>query len=236
MLFPDSSDSDIDLPRKTKRFVPPKLGPQKKLALSPDDPESPEISEDELPPKPHKNTLSESILDSNSVGFKIMQKMGFSMDGRLGAKHNPNALREPLPIKKRKVNSGIVPSKTVQLQNADSAHSAAYTQSRKSALAVRESTSMIRKLQKFCFESSGDDSRLVAGEDIDLINPLWREFARKEVDPDHAPTPVDVEQLTDLLRYARATYFYCPYCGIKFEDFDDLSLHCPGPSKEDHPI
>lgn len=55
--------------------------------------------------------------------------------------------------------------------------------------------------------------------------------------PKVASAPVDLEeapQLEEVLHYLRAQYWYCLYCGTRYEDSADLEANCPGPSEADH--
>ncbi len=42
-----------------------------------------------------------------------------------------------------------------------------------------------------------------------------------------------LEQLERVLAYLRCVYYYCFYCGIKYDDEDDLA-QCPGVLEDDH--
>ena len=42
------------------------------------------------------------------------------------------------------------------------------------------------------------------------------------------------EKLGLLLTYLRLEHFYCLYCGISYNDEEDMAQNCPGPTKEDH--
>lgn len=44
----------------------------------------------------------------------------------------------------------------------------------------------------------------------------------------------DLEKLEILTRYLRKKYFYCIWCGIKYNDEDDLRDDCPGSTRNDH--
>lgn len=44
----------------------------------------------------------------------------------------------------------------------------------------------------------------------------------------------DLEKLDILTRYLRKKYFYCIWCGTKFDDEDDLRDNCPGSTRNDH--
>lgn len=47
----------------------------------------------------------------------------------------------------------------------------------------------------------------------------------------HLQTSEKLEMLTD---YLRTTYCYCHWCGIKYENADDMQTNCPGQTKDDH--
>ncbi|XP_046387485.1 G patch domain-containing protein 11 [Ischnura elegans] len=42
------------------------------------------------------------------------------------------------------------------------------------------------------------------------------------------------EKLEVLTEYLRKTYFFCTWCGTKFEGKEDLEANCPGTTREDH--
>lgn len=44
----------------------------------------------------------------------------------------------------------------------------------------------------------------------------------------------DLEKLEILTRYLRKKYFYCIWCGMEFNDEDDLRDECPGGTRSDH--
>lgn len=37
-----------------------------------------------------------------------------------------------------------------------------------------------------------------------------------------------------LIAYLRTTYCYCHWCGVHYEDTDDMDSNCPGTTKDDH--
>lgn len=43
-----------------------------------------------------------------------------------------------------------------------------------------------------------------------------------------------LEKLDILTKYLRKKYFYCIWCGLKFNDEDDLRDDCPGSTRNDH--
>ncbi|KAI8785275.1 G patch domain-containing protein 11 isoform X1 [Biomphalaria glabrata] len=44
----------------------------------------------------------------------------------------------------------------------------------------------------------------------------------------------EFERLDILTRYLRNTYFYCQWCGVKYNDKVDLDTNCPGNTSEAH--
>ena len=42
------------------------------------------------------------------------------------------------------------------------------------------------------------------------------------------------EKLELLITYLRLTHLYCMFCGINFENEEEMNNSCPGPSREDH--
>jgi hypothetical protein len=44
----------------------------------------------------------------------------------------------------------------------------------------------------------------------------------------------DPEKLIALTSYLRSIHFYCHWCGIEYENADELAASCPGSTREDH--
>lgn len=192
----------------------------------------------------HKTSLSQSILNENSVGFKMMQMMGFKSNSGLGVENNPNAIKEPIAITKRKSRGGIGSNKSqvVVLKPIDSESTKRYHVTSKEAFEERFKCSTIQKLQKFCYEETKE---MTAGEDDKSLasNPLWRDYIIRiygddypDLIPDHdQQSPSTDAKLQALLEYSRSKFFYCTYCGIKYADKDELLRQCPGVFHELHP-
>ncbi|KAL8585400.1 hypothetical protein ACOMHN_063178 [Nucella lapillus] len=49
-----------------------------------------------------------------------------------------------------------------------------------------------------------------------------------------ALTMTDEEKLEALTEYLRSIYFYCNWCGTKYEDTDDMEANCPGDTADAH--
>ncbi|KAH9507291.1 G patch domain-containing protein 11 [Bulinus truncatus] len=72
---------------------------------------------------------------------------------------------------------------------------------------------------KDCLEETYDDSDL--DEDEVLECPAYLEFS-------------GFERLDILTRYLRNSYCYCLWCGVRYNDQQDLGSNCPGNSSEAH--
>lgn len=193
----------------------------------------------------HKNSLSKSILNENSVGFKMMQMMGFKPNGGLGVENNPNAIKEPISVTKRKSRMGIgsKKSKTIVLQPINSESTKRFHNTSKEAFEERKKVDTITKLQKFCYEES-KESIETSDDEITNVNPLWRDYVVERCGdqfPDLVPnndqqSPSTDAKLNLLLEYARSNFFYCIYCGIKYANEDEILQQCPGQFRESHPF
>lgn len=204
-------------------------------------------------------TLEEtSILKSNSIGFSMMQKMGFKIGQTLGVDNT--GISEPIAVKVKKGRAGIGATRTlprgtpITLAAVDSYISHAKTKNEE-----QRDRSYLLKLQKYCYQESGDDIGVLDNEIlIQEVNELWRSYAAQttskkvgrvqlfgttEREMDKVIQPVETlmfdleplsSQLNQLIAYSRKNYFYCPYCGIKFESKDDMQENCPGPYDQDH--
>lgn len=190
-----------------------------------------------------KNSLSKSILNEDSVGFKMMKLMGFKSNSGLGVENNPNAIKEPVRVTKRKSRIGIGSKKVqpVVLQPVTSESTKQYHDSSREALEERQKLATISKLQRFCYEESKDNTDLQDEESID-VHPLWREYVIKaygidlpDSDPENDQASLSTnEKLQGLLEYSRSRFFYCTYCGVRYANEDELLSQCPGISHDLH--
>ncbi|OBA19009.1 hypothetical protein METBIDRAFT_13768 [Metschnikowia bicuspidata var. bicuspidata NRRL YB-4993] len=217
-------------------------------------------------PYNQKASLDHSIIDKTSIGYQIMEKMGYKQGQAIGMTNNPNALKEPLAIKSKLSRAGLGVSTFTPKRAADlspESKSALQTASKNKHI-ERSNKAMILKLQKFCYAYSGEDMKLEDGtlfpEDV---NPLWKDLAIRNSTPScrtklfgesfrarssasepNSPSSIkDVDtsqategQLMQLLQYTRVNFYYCPYCGTKFDDEEDLSSNCPGETEQLHQL
>lgn len=133
--------------------------------------------------------LSISLFQRNpsSIGLSMMKKMGFQEGQSLGNKSS-EAIREPIKVENKIDRIGIGgkvkhPRDFVPVQ----ANSEQYRDRIKSRLSESKVSYLIKKLQKVCFQYSGDDEKyLDNNENFDPgdVNILWREFAIEILEAD----------------------------------------------------
>ena len=59
------------------------------------------------------------------------------------------------------------------------------------------------------------------------------EIIDTEEEEEEVEIPPD-EMLKIITEYLRTDYLFCIWCGITFENADDLNSNCPGNSRDDH--
>lgn len=64
-----------------------------------------------------------------------------------------------------------------------------------------------------------------------ILNPESNKCDNEEDEDELPPTN---EQLERLTAYLRSRYFYCVWCGTKYDDAEDLSCNCPGDTSKAH--
>lgn len=227
----------------------------------------------------------------SSIGLQMMQKMGFKLGDTLGKEDEvgtTRALSEPISVRVKTDRKGIG---ATRVPETVSFHQDEFRMTAKEKHTEMKNKKYLLQLQRFCFHESGDDIAISEGLDVDNVNVMWRDVARRvlrsegrtllfgedvEVGLDHYnqvqsvdnnqtervdtdqdigeinkdrltsmgipetfPSDFDTltitEQLHLLLTYTRQTFFYCPYCSVKYESKEAMLDECPGPFESDHP-
>jgi len=85
-------------------------------------------------------------------------------------------------------------------------------------------------------ERTAKDSQEYEGFSADEEEPRFREIPQnKEADlPDQEEEFSSEEKLQLLTGYLRSQYNYCLWCGISYDNSDELKISCPGDTREDH--
>lgn len=193
----------------------------------------------------HRSCGLEQPLGPENRGFAMLQKMGFTPGSCLGS--NNEGITEPIAVTIKNNRTGLGRE---QVLREIQARKQRYRQKRqetrmdpdKYRLALskkykeREVIADLRKSEKVCY-------RLDTENELEKPDEywFWPDHCRPNLeDEDCAESDDDsvqydaAEKLDMLTLYLRQTYYYCSWCGVKFEDNDDLIASCPGPTKDDH--
>lgn len=202
-----------------------------------------------------KDQVKSSQFDAfsdRSIGFQMMKRMGFSKGETLGVR---GGIKEPLiPVARtRRLGLGATRRGDMEVFDVDNNCSVeAYHQQRKGNLARSRNMRTVERLQKFCFEESGDSAR-----PRDQVNVMWRLLAAPEPHGQNeapkegqseAQTAAGAQEATSeeiwdqkdlvakleaLVQYSRLAFLYCIYCSIRYSSAEDMAS-CPGLREEDH--
>lgn len=237
------------------------------------------------------NSLPKLSLDNpiqDSIGLKMMQKMGFKLGDTLGKTNDASHLVEPIKVMPKLGRKGIGATHGGK-ESTQKFHPASVQEYRDSAKDKHETArkkKTLAQLQKFCYGESGDETKVFEGAArIEEVNVMWRRIAIDSVqrnpkrtllfDEEEKPQGLKIldngeigcqkvpekslevsgnlktedfadsadflqfeslplsDQLQKLLNFTRGTYFYCPYCSVKYDSPEDLE-NCPGPNESDH--
>lgn len=126
---------------------------------------------------PHTAKASLDTPISLSVGMAMMQKMGFRPGDTLGRNEAGN-LAEPISILVKRDRKGVGATTRVA-RAAGSTSVKQYRQAAKQRHTETERRKLLLKLQRFCFQKSGDDEKVaVSPGSVESVDVLWREYAR----------------------------------------------------------
>lgn len=175
--------------------------------------------------------LQQSLFTSNkdSIGLKIMQKMGYSTGSALGKRDD--GLAEPLEVTVKLDKRGIGAKANQSSFSEPTADYTGYTASNSARYKLRHQKSLLQNLQKVAFSLSGDADAFHSGHlEVEGVHPLWREYAKILVSESTiSKKELDYEsQVVELIDYLRAHFNYCYFCGC------EISSDCPGPYEGDH--
>lgn len=188
-----------------------------------------------------------TALSSDNKGFRLMAKMGYKSGEGLG-KNNTGRV-EPVPINLKPSRTGLGrDTKDKEILTAiEKARAEANVRSEKiEKLRIKDfrtrrheffENEQFRKdlftSQKACYDldlQEGEEQP----EDYYYWPPKEGEEEEEWVDDDlyesNSNELTVEEKLIHLTCYLRKKYFYCIWCGIKFESREDIDKSCPGDS------
>jgi len=201
------------------------------------------------------NGLNNEIPKTN-LGFKLLAKMGYNKNDSNSQWNLKNKSQEPVPINfeiQKKSGLGLKThqenEKNVQEEKIRQIFLERHRQNQIIKQNFEESSRKISAGNKL-FKDFQVLQRTC--KDLDLKNEVvenpngtyfWpeNEIFEEEYHGEEQDSEQEREQkltisekFKNLSIYLRETYFYCLYCGLCYEDFDDLNKNCPGLLEDDH--
>lgn len=188
-----------------------------------------------------------SAITSTNKGFGMLMKMGYKPGQGIGK--SQSGIVEPIPVEVKSGRQGL--GKTVKKteshnsKNINAKLDNIDTKDFRNRLA-QEKTEQVQKCdlyksQKICQELDIKTNVVKPHESW-----FWPQASKEEKEADDTDDTEDdtddsdeeslsnLEKLDILTKYLRKTYFYCIWCGVKFNDEDDLRDNCPGNTRSDH--
>ncbi|XP_011155556.1 G patch domain-containing protein 11 [Solenopsis invicta] len=186
--------------------------------------------------------LSSAITSANK-GFEMLMKMGYKPGQGIGK--TQSGMTEPIPVEVKAGREGL--GKTLKKNS----HKRENTNAKLDNIDTRDFRSRIaqekmEQLQKIdLYKSQKVCQELDTKDAIEKPQESWfwpetkEEKEEKESDDldddiEDDETLSNLEKLDILTKHLRKKYFYCIWCGTKFNDDDDLKDSCPGSTRSDH--
>lgn len=184
-----------------------------------------------------------SAITSTNKGFGMLMKMGYKPGQGIGK--TQSGIVEPIPVEVKADRHGLgktlkktesynYKSINTKLDNMD-------TRDFRSRIAQEKMEQLqkydLYKSQKVCQDL--DTKTNVKPQELWFWSQASEEEKEAEADTDDTDDSDEeslsnLEKLDILTKYLRKTYFYCIWCGVKFNDEDDLRDNCPGSTRNDH--
>lgn len=191
--------------------------------------------------------ISQPIAEDNK-GFKMLRKLGYIAGSGLGK--SEHGITEPISIQKRSsdtisVGLGVLEakrrkiedfkaSKDKQQENFKYKLSADYT----SGKLKKDLESIIKTLYELDIKHGKCFSHKCSQAWSDRIEGLLEENSDNKDDHAKGTLLTDdiglTEEIGSLVHHLRNVYNYCYYCGVEYDNEDDLLNNCPGSEEEDH--
>ncbi|XP_016074464.1 PREDICTED: G patch domain-containing protein 11 [Miniopterus natalensis] len=193
-----------------------------------------------------------NALGCENKGFALLQKMGYKSGQALGK--SGDGIVEPIPLKVKTGKSGIghetllkrkaeekLESYRRKIHMKNQAEENAAEQFRMRLKNKQDEMKLegdLRRSQRAC-------QQLDTQKNIQVPREAWywlrleeeteeEEEEDEDEDEDESEDLSVLDKLQILTSYLREEHLYCIWCGTAYEDKEDLSSNCPGPTSADH--
>ncbi|KAG7197145.1 hypothetical protein KM043_007231 [Ampulex compressa] len=187
--------------------------------------------------------LSSAITNTNK-GFEMLMKMGYKPGQGIGK--SESGIAEPIGVEVKTDRQGLgkpVQRKTARSKKTEDKLDGSKVASFRDRIASQRLERLLKtdlyKSQKVCKQL---DMQLL----IEDPKETWfwtTDDAPSKDDDDTDPEEEEVdkddilsteEKIQILTKYLRDKHFYCIWCGVAYDDQDDLRDNCPGNTRNDH--
>ncbi|XP_045436475.1 LOW QUALITY PROTEIN: G patch domain-containing protein 11 [Pipistrellus kuhlii] len=195
-----------------------------------------------------------NALGCDNKGFALLQKMGYKSGQALGK--SGDGIVEPIPLNVKTGKSGIghetllkrkaeekLESYRRKIHMKNKAEENAAEQFRMRLKSKQDEMKLegdLRRSQRAC-------QQLDTQKNIQVPREAWywlkleeeteeeEEEENKQDEDEYESEDLSVlDKLQILTSYLREEHLYCIWCGTAYEDKEDLSSNCPGPTSTDH--
>ncbi|XP_051009517.1 G patch domain-containing protein 11 [Acomys russatus] len=193
-----------------------------------------------------------NALGCENKGFALLQKMGYKSGQALG--RSGDGIVEPIPLNVKTGKSGLGHEsllkrkaeerlenyrRKIHMKNQDEEKAAEQFRTRlKNKQDEMKLQGDLRRSQRACQQLDTQKNIQVPREAWYWIRPEEETEEEEEEEQDEDEyTSEDLsvlEKLQILTGYLREEHLYCIWCGTAYEDKEDLSSNCPGPTSADH--
>lgn len=195
-----------------------------------------------------------NALGCENRGFALLQKMGYKSGQALGK--TGDGIVEPIPLNVKTGKSGIGHESLLKRkaeERLESYRRKIHMKNQSEEKAAEEFRMRLKskqdelRLEGDLRRSQRACQQLDAQKNIQVPREAWywmrpgeeteeEEEEKEEQDEDECPSEdlSVLEKLQILTGYLREEHLYCIWCGTAYEDKEDLSSNCPGPTSADH--
>jgi len=188
-------------------------------------------------------------LDNSNKGFAMLAKMGYKEGTSLG-KGNQGRV-DPVEVVLKKDKSGLGRESAIKLiaekkcrilaqkakECVENFDPSVFRAQMREKHMIRRCEADLFKAQKSCREL---DEKKDFSEPVEqwfwpkIVKPVVDEETEEDEEEEEEDPFSPFEKLEMLITYIRAEHYYCLYCGINFDDSEDMTQNCPGPNRDDH--
>lgn len=195
-----------------------------------------------------------NALGCENKGFALLQKMGYKSGQALGK--SGDGIVEPIPLNVKTGKSGLGHESLLKRkaeERLENYKRKIHMKNQNEAVATEQFRMRLKnkqdemRLEGDLRRSQRACQQLDAQKNIQVPRETWywlkpeeeteeEEEQKEEQDEDECPSEdlSVLEKLQILTGYLREEHLYCIWCGTAYEDKEDLSSNCPGPTSADH--